>query len=107
VSFKRLIHMGECIIDDPYVLSSQVSQVYYVEDEKHPGWAIIVRTKPRPVYDVSQQEGHIDDDGNYHEIEPCNRNINVDPIDVDNDNVKCARNDVPAIKVRVSECKET
>jgi hypothetical protein len=107
VSFKRLIHTGECIIDDPCVLSSQVSQVYYVKDERHPGWAIIVRTKPRQVYDVGQQERHIDDDGNYHEIKPCNRNINVDPIDVDNDNVECARNDIPAIKVPVSECKET
>lgn len=46
VSFKRLIHTGERINDEPFVLSSQVSQVYYVEDARHPDWAVVVKTKP-------------------------------------------------------------
>jgi hypothetical protein len=105
VSFKRLIHTGDRITDDSYVLSfqvSQVSQVYYVEDERHPDWAVIVRTKPRHVYDIGQREENNDDDGNYRENEPYNRNINADPNDADNDNVECARNNVPAIEVSVS-----
>jgi hypothetical protein len=101
VSFKRIIHMGERITDDPYVLFFQVWQVYYVEDERHPYWVVIVRTKPKHVYNIGQGEGHIDDDGNYRDNEPYNWNINADPIYDDNDNVECACNDVPAIKVSV------
>jgi hypothetical protein len=103
VSFKRLIHKGDRITDDPYVLSSQVSQVYYVEDERHPDWAVVVSTKPRHVYDIGQggEENDDDDNGNYRENEPYNRNINADPNDADNDNVECARDNVPAIEVSV------
>jgi hypothetical protein len=44
-------------LDDPYVLSSQVSQIYYVHDDKNPDWCCVVRTKPRNVYDVGKGEG--------------------------------------------------
>ncbi|XP_062164972.1 uncharacterized protein LOC133871559 [Alnus glutinosa] len=36
VNFSRLIHTGKRITDDPFVLASQVSQVYYVADERIP-----------------------------------------------------------------------
>jgi len=36
VNFLHLIHIGERITDDPFVLASQVSQVYYVADERIP-----------------------------------------------------------------------
>jgi hypothetical protein len=36
VNFKNLIHTGEQITDDPYVLCSQVSQLYYVKDDRDP-----------------------------------------------------------------------
>jgi hypothetical protein len=52
VNFKNLIYTGEKISDDPYVLSSQVLQVYYVRDDKNPDWCCVVRTKPRNVYDA-------------------------------------------------------
>jgi len=51
------------------VLTTQVDQVFYVEDERDPGWACAVRTKPRNVYDVGD-EGHDDACANYHECEP-------------------------------------
>jgi hypothetical protein len=35
VNFKSLIHTGDKISNDPYVLSSQVSQIYYVHDDKN------------------------------------------------------------------------
>jgi hypothetical protein len=35
-TFKHLAHMGELITDEPYVLTSQVDQVFYVEDERNP-----------------------------------------------------------------------
>ncbi len=52
VSFNRLVHRGDLVTDDPYVLTSQVDQVFYVEDERNPSWACALWTKPWNVYDV-------------------------------------------------------
>jgi hypothetical protein len=52
VNFKNLVHRGDQIIDELYVLTSQVEQVFYVEDERDPDWACAVRTKPRNVYEL-------------------------------------------------------
>jgi hypothetical protein len=70
VNFNRLVHRGDLETDDPYVLTSQVDQVFYVEDEKNPGWACAVQTKPRNIYDVGQGEGSRDACDNYHKCEP-------------------------------------
>jgi hypothetical protein len=78
VNFKKLIHKGNDIADESYVLSTQVSQVYYVEDERHPDWVVVVKTKPRKVFDLGQGEVNNDDDRNYHENEPFNLSINHD-----------------------------
>jgi hypothetical protein len=99
VSFKRLIHKGEGINDEPFVLSSQVSQVYYVEDARHPDWAVVVKTKPWNVYDVGQGEGTDDDVGGYHENVAFNLNMLQEMNDFGNDNIDCAQNDVDVIEV--------
>ena len=52
VNFSRLIHTGGQLIDEPYVLASQASQVFYVEDVRHKDWAVVVKTKPREVFEV-------------------------------------------------------
>jgi hypothetical protein len=52
VNFNRLIHRGDRETNVPYVLTSQVDQVFYVEDERNPGWACVVQTKPRNIYNV-------------------------------------------------------
>lgn len=82
VSFNRLVHRGDLVTDDPYVLTSQVDQIFYVGDERNPGWACVVRTKPRNVYDVGQSEGSHDSLETY-ECEPLllTRNSNRDPSD--------------------------
>jgi hypothetical protein len=36
VNFKNLIHMGEQVTDEPFVLTSQVDQVFHVKDERNP-----------------------------------------------------------------------
>ncbi|XP_039117900.1 uncharacterized protein LOC120253690 [Dioscorea cayenensis subsp. rotundata] len=43
VNFSRTIHTGEHILDEPYVLSSQVKQVFYSENPKEPGWFVVIR----------------------------------------------------------------
>ena len=75
VNFKNLIHTGERETDDPYVLTNQIDQVFYVEDKRNPDWACTVRTKPKNVYDVDQGQGINDERDNYHESEPLNMNI--------------------------------
>lgn len=37
VNFKKLVHMGKLITDKPYMLTTQVNQVFYVEDERDLG----------------------------------------------------------------------
>ena len=56
VNFKNVIHTRKRETDDPYVLTNQVSQVFYVEDRRNPHWAYAVRTKPRNVYDIGQED---------------------------------------------------
>ncbi|KAK7388495.1 hypothetical protein VNO78_23311 [Psophocarpus tetragonolobus] len=41
--------------NEPYVLASQVQQVYYVKDTKDPNWLVVVKTKPRDLYDMPME----------------------------------------------------
>jgi hypothetical protein len=43
------------------VLTSQVSQVFYVKDNRDPDWACALKAKPKNVYDVGQGQGPDDD----------------------------------------------
>ena len=36
INFKNLVHRGDKIINESYVLTSQVSQVFYVNDDRDP-----------------------------------------------------------------------
>jgi hypothetical protein len=36
VNFNYLVHKGELITDEPYVLTSQEDQVFYIEDGRNP-----------------------------------------------------------------------
>ena len=63
VNFSRLIHNGDRLIDKLYVLASQALQVFYVEDVRHKDWVVVVvKTKPRVVFDVGFNASHDDDD---------------------------------------------
>jgi hypothetical protein len=70
VNFNHLVHMEELIIDEPYVLTSQVDHVFYVKDERNPDWACFIKTKLRNAYDVGQGKGPNDARATYHECEP-------------------------------------
>ncbi|PKU64942.1 hypothetical protein MA16_Dca004557 [Dendrobium catenatum] len=51
VNFSRLIHTGDKLEDDPFIFSSQVEPVYYIQDPKNTNWNFVVRMRPRDVYD--------------------------------------------------------
>jgi hypothetical protein len=60
VNFNCLVHRGDWETDDLYMLTSQVNQVFYVEDKRNPGWDCAVRTKPRNIYNNGQSDGSHD-----------------------------------------------
>ncbi|KAF5481244.1 hypothetical protein F2P56_001912 [Juglans regia] len=97
VNFSRLIHTGERITDDPFVLSSQVSQVFYVANEREPNWVVVVKTKPRDTYDIGQEE--MTDDEDEYILNEQNNLIIDDIIDVATDDVVWVRNDIEGVTI--------
>ena len=49
-------------MDNPFVFSSQVDQVFYVQDGKKDGWYIPVRVRPRDLFDMGREEDEDDSD---------------------------------------------
>ncbi|TVU41795.1 hypothetical protein EJB05_15347, partial [Eragrostis curvula] len=43
-------------VNDPYILATQAEQVYYVKDTVDPKWLVVVKAKPRDLYDVPPDE---------------------------------------------------
>jgi hypothetical protein len=79
VNFKNLVHRGDKITDEPYVITSQVSQIFYVNDDRDLDWACVVSTKPRNVYNVGQGQRDDDDQANYHKSEQLQLDYDYDP----------------------------
>ena len=43
--------------NDPFVLASQASQVFYCNDVANKGWLVALKVQPRDVYDISMPIG--------------------------------------------------
>ncbi|GKC33034.1 hypothetical protein Tco_1040328 [Tanacetum coccineum] len=72
VNFSRpLVHTGENLKDDPFIISTQARQVFYIEDLKDVGWSHVIMTKPRDIYDMGTNVNR-DDDDSYTQCMPCN-----------------------------------
>ncbi|KAK4260517.1 hypothetical protein QN277_003616 [Acacia crassicarpa] len=52
VNFSRPIHTSQSEDDESYILASEAHQVYYVTDERHKDWNMVVHVKPRDIYDM-------------------------------------------------------
>ena len=52
LNFSHKVYKGNALKDDPYILSSEANQVFYVEDEKDKGWAHVVRVNIRDSYQL-------------------------------------------------------
>ena len=52
VNFSDPLHTRRNLKDDPFVLSSQVKQVFYVDDCRDGNWKHTITTKPRDLYDM-------------------------------------------------------
>ena len=91
VNFTHLIHVGDELMDESYVLASEASQVFYVEDKRDKDWFVVVKTKARDVFDAGSGPMCDDDDGDTY-CENVPYNITVDNVVFDN--IGLARADV-------------
>ncbi|XP_025685089.1 uncharacterized protein [Arachis hypogaea] len=67
VNFERPIHTGEHEEDEPYILASQASMVYYVDDVVNKGWSIVVHLKPRDLYEMGDEIEEAADEDEPHQ----------------------------------------
>ncbi|KAG8472909.1 hypothetical protein CXB51_034798 [Gossypium anomalum] len=54
VNFSRLIYTGQQLMDEPYVFSSKVKQVFYSKDPTDEGWYVVIRNTPRDLFDMGK-----------------------------------------------------
>ena len=98
VNLSKLVHTGVKSTDEPFVLASQVQQVFYVQDLLQPEWRVVVRTKPRDIYEMGEElsfESNSQHQFDNNEImEECNVGI---------EEVIWVRNDVNGRDVGVEE----
>lgn len=99
VNFTHFIHGGDEMIDEPYVLASQATQVFYVEDKRQKDWYVVVKTKARDVFDAGVGPQR-DEDDTYSFSE--NVPYNVSSNEVVSDNLGWARDDVEGMTIDAS-----
>ena len=99
VNFTHSIHGGEEIVDEPYVLASQATQVFYVEDKRHKDWYVVVKTKARDVFDVGIGP-HCDEGDTYGFYE--NISYSVTNNDAGKENLRWGRDDVEGMTIDAS-----
>ncbi|WOL17932.1 hypothetical protein Cni_G26725 [Canna indica] len=98
VNFSKLIHTGKNLSDDPFVLVSQVQQVYYVHDALEENWWVPARVKSRNLIDDGSSLSFISEES-FEEIEQHNivaSNASSDPA---HDDPSLARDDVEHILI--------
>ncbi|XP_056697353.1 uncharacterized protein [Spinacia oleracea] len=61
VNFSKLMHTGQNLEDDPFIFSSQAKQVFYIEDEIQKGWFHVIKTKPRDLFDIPDDDDNDDE----------------------------------------------
>ena len=85
-------------MDESYVLVSQVTQVFYVEDKRHKDW-YVVKTKARDVFDAGIGPQR-DEDDTYS----FSKNVlyNISTNEVLSDNLGWARDDVEGMTIDAS-----
>ena len=90
VNFTHFIHGGDEMIDEPYVLASQATQVFYVEDKRQKGW-YVVKTKARDLFDAAIGPQRDEDD-----VHSFSENVlyNISINEVVSDNLRWARDDL-------------
>lgn len=53
MNFRHLFNTREKLYDEPYILASQATQVYYVHDPIDRDWHAVIQSRPRDMYYMS------------------------------------------------------
>lgn len=99
LNFSRLISTGQQQFDEPFVFATQVEQVFYVKDSEQPDWHVVIKTKPRDIFDMKEQESSNDE--TFWQSEPLVSRTIEDVIGTSDDHIQWVRPDVPGIVVDV------
>lgn len=88
VNFAHLIHTGEKLEHEPFILATQAEQVFYLQDQINSDWSVCIKIKPRDVYEMGGQYWSEDAENEpYHvallESDSAVRNHNWVRMDVD------------------------
>ncbi|XP_058182880.1 uncharacterized protein LOC131300883 [Rhododendron vialii] len=69
VNFKHLLYTKNQEQDEPFVLASQAQQIFYIQDLVDDDWNVVVKMKPRDLYEVcgEQPVGEATMEGFVHE----------------------------------------
>ncbi|XP_077249106.1 uncharacterized protein LOC143888537 [Tasmannia lanceolata] len=51
-----LINLKHCRKDDPFVMASQVHQIFYVQDPTNIDWYVVKKTTPRDFFDTEEED---------------------------------------------------
>lgn len=82
--------------NDPYVLASQVDQVWYVEDLRDVGWYIVRKTSPRDFFQMGDRENN---DGDFIDIETIHNVDKHSESVIDDVGITWERDDVDGIEM--------
>ena len=98
VNFTHFIHGRDEMIDEPRVLASQATQVFYVEDKRQKGW-YVVKTKARDLFDAAIGPQRDEDD-----VYSFSENVlyNISTNEVVSDNLRWARDDLEGMTIDAS-----
>jgi hypothetical protein len=92
ITLVNMEHIGYS--NDPFVIASQVHQVFYVRHPNHKGWHFVIQIRPRDTYDIKDNvvdaytDGHLDNTSTDAHMEDSLEN---------DDNVNVIRNDMDGV----------
>lgn len=92
VNFSHQIHKGDRIEHEPFVFANQVDQVFYIGDHTNLGWLVVLKMKPRDVFDIGE-------DWNEVQCEPFHVSMLGDLFDKAHDRHSWTRRDMEGITV--------
>jgi hypothetical protein len=92
VNFSHQIHKGDRIEHEPFVFANQVDQVFYIDDHTNLGWLVVLKMKPRDVFDIGE-------DWNEVQCEPFHVSMLGDLFDKAHDRHSWTRRDMEGITV--------
>jgi hypothetical protein len=98
MNLTKLVHTGAKLTDKPFVLASQVKQVFYVRDSSQLEWHVVVKTNPRDVYEMGDELSF--ESNSQHQFDD---NENMEESNVGIEEVIWVRNDLDGRDVAFEE----